>query len=148
MAHSLDSAMIYIHPPLAIIGYVLILLSTVFIGRELFLKKQFKATKKILYTSWIINLLGVVTGAIWAQWAWGSYWSWDPKETVSLIMFVVVVIGLLFYENPSFNIKCDGSCPVQNHRKHISFGLHIAAIITIFINIWIPLGNFGLHSYG
>jgi cytochrome c-type biogenesis protein CcsB len=29
--------------------------------------------------------LGIITGAAWAQEAWGSYWSWDPKETWSLI---------------------------------------------------------------
>lgn len=29
--------------------------------------------------------VGIITGAIWAQQAWGTYWSWDPKETWSLI---------------------------------------------------------------
>ena len=29
--------------------------------------------------------LGIVTGSIWAEQAWGAYWSWDPKETWSLI---------------------------------------------------------------
>ena len=29
--------------------------------------------------------VGIITGSIWAQYAWGSYWSWDPKETWSLI---------------------------------------------------------------
>ena len=33
--------------------------------------------------------LGIVTGALWAQSAWGSYWSWDPKETWSLITWLV-----------------------------------------------------------
>ena len=33
--------------------------------------------------------LGVVTGAMWAQTAWGSYWSWDPKETWSLVTWLV-----------------------------------------------------------
>ena len=33
--------------------------------------------------------LGVVTGAMWAQSAWGSYWSWDPKETWSLVTWLV-----------------------------------------------------------
>ncbi len=28
---------------------------------------------------------GIVTGSVWANYAWGSYWSWDPKETWSLI---------------------------------------------------------------
>ena len=31
----------------------------------------------------------IITGAIWAEQAWGSYWSWDPKETWSLITWLV-----------------------------------------------------------
>ena len=31
----------------------------------------------------------IITGAIWAERAWGSYWSWDPKETWSLVTWLV-----------------------------------------------------------
>jgi len=33
--------------------------------------------------------LGIITGAAWAHYAWGSYWSWDPKETWSLITWLI-----------------------------------------------------------
>jgi ABC-type transport system involved in cytochrome c biogenesis permease subunit len=33
--------------------------------------------------------VGILTGAIWANYAWGTYWSWDPKETWSLITWFV-----------------------------------------------------------
>ncbi|NTU59850.1 MAG: c-type cytochrome biogenesis protein CcsB [Deltaproteobacteria bacterium] len=33
--------------------------------------------------------VGIITGAIWAQQAWGTYWSWDPKETWSLITWLL-----------------------------------------------------------
>jgi cytochrome c-type biogenesis protein CcsB len=33
--------------------------------------------------------LGIVTGAAWANEAWGTYWSWDPKETWSLIVWLI-----------------------------------------------------------
>ncbi|MEZ4600129.1 MAG: c-type cytochrome biogenesis protein CcsB [Syntrophotaleaceae bacterium] len=33
--------------------------------------------------------LGIVTGAAWANYAWGTYWSWDPKETWSLIVWFI-----------------------------------------------------------
>jgi cytochrome c-type biogenesis protein CcsB len=33
--------------------------------------------------------MGIITGAIWAQQAWGTYWSWDPKETWSLITWLL-----------------------------------------------------------
>jgi len=44
---------------------------------------------EINYKSIVIGFpmlsLGIITGAAWANYAWGSYWSWDPKETWSLI---------------------------------------------------------------
>jgi cytochrome c-type biogenesis protein CcsB len=33
--------------------------------------------------------LGIITGAIWAEYAWGRYWDWDPKETWSLITWLL-----------------------------------------------------------
>ncbi|UCC66838.1 MAG: c-type cytochrome biogenesis protein CcsB [Deltaproteobacteria bacterium] len=33
--------------------------------------------------------VGIITGAVWANYAWGSYWSWDPKETWSLITWLL-----------------------------------------------------------
>ena len=33
--------------------------------------------------------LGIITGAAWAYYAWGSYWSWDPKETWSLVTWFI-----------------------------------------------------------
>jgi cytochrome c-type biogenesis protein CcsB len=38
--------------------------------------------------------IAIVTGAVWAESAWGSYWSWDPKETWSLITWFVYAIFL------------------------------------------------------
>lgn len=36
----------------------------------------------------------IVTGAIWAERAWGSYWAWDPKETWSLITWIIYAMYL------------------------------------------------------
>jgi cytochrome c-type biogenesis protein CcsB len=33
--------------------------------------------------------VGIITGAAWADYAWGSYWSWDPKEIWSLATWLV-----------------------------------------------------------
>ncbi|MBM4329001.1 MAG: c-type cytochrome biogenesis protein CcsB [Deltaproteobacteria bacterium] len=60
------------------------------------LAKRLPATRildEIVYKSVLVGLpmltLGIVTGAAWADYAWGSYWSWDPKETWSLITWMV-----------------------------------------------------------
>jgi ABC-type transport system involved in cytochrome c biogenesis permease subunit len=39
-------------------------------------------------------LIGIITGSIWAKQAWGTYWQWDPKETWSLITWLLYA-GLL-----------------------------------------------------
>lgn len=48
---------------------------------------------EINYKSIVIGFpmlsLGIITGAAWANYAWGGYWSWDPKETWSLITWFV-----------------------------------------------------------
>lgn len=38
--------------------------------------------------------LGIITGALWAQMAWGSWWRWDPKETWALITWLIYAIYL------------------------------------------------------
>jgi cytochrome c-type biogenesis protein CcsB len=38
--------------------------------------------------------IGIITGSVWAHYAWGAYWSWDPKETWSLITWLVYAILL------------------------------------------------------
>jgi cytochrome c-type biogenesis protein CcsB len=37
----------------------------------------------------LLLTIGIITGSVWADAAWGSYWSWDPKETWSLITWIV-----------------------------------------------------------
>jgi cytochrome c-type biogenesis protein CcsB len=49
---------------------------------------------RALSIGWPLFTLGMVTGSIWAESAWGSYWSWDPKETWSLIVWVVYLVLL------------------------------------------------------
>lgn len=80
--------------------------------------------------------IGIISGAVWANEAWGTYWSWDPKETWALITWLIFAIYL-------------------HSRLHQSWkGKKPAIIASIgFILIWICyLGvNFlgkGLHSYG
>ena len=79
---------------------------------------------------------GIITGAVWANEAWGTYWSWDPKETWSLITWFVYAAAL--------------------HARFVRgwSGKRIAwiAIIGFFSVIFTYYGvNFllsGLHSYG
>lgn len=49
---------------------------------------------KALTLGWPVFTLGMITGSIWANSAWGTYWSWDPKETWSLITWVIYLVLL------------------------------------------------------
>jgi cytochrome c biogenesis factor len=136
MAHEIDSTMLYIHPPLAIIGYAFIIISLFLVIAELNeeLKKKLGIYPKFaLYFAWFFTLLGLATGMFWAQLSWGSYWNWDPKENATLIIFVTICLSVLFYEK---------------QRKVFSILFIVLSLIAVLINILITLGNYGLHSYG
>jgi ABC-type transport system involved in cytochrome c biogenesis permease subunit len=97
MSHELLSDFLYIHPPLAIAGYIFIFI----FAFSLFLPKLFgkKLTKYIGLAGWTLTFLGLLTGMLWAQLAWGNYWSWDPKETFTFVLFLVVTAGeITFFE--------------------------------------------------
>ncbi len=49
---------------------------------------------KALTFGWPLFTLGMITGSIWANTAWGTYWSWDPKETWSLITWAIYLVLL------------------------------------------------------
>jgi hypothetical protein len=91
----LNSPMLYIHPPIAIIGYFFAFLFAIF----LFKNSNFdiKIAKMAGILVWLFTLIGLLTGMLWAQLALGSYWSWDPKEIMTLTLFLTVSLGQLLY---------------------------------------------------
>ena len=44
---------------------------------------------QMVVIGFLMLALGIITGSVWAHSAWGSYWSWDPKETWSLITWLI-----------------------------------------------------------
>lgn len=80
--------------------------------------------------------LGIVTGAAWANYAWGTYWSWDPKETWSLIVWFIYAAFL----------------HARITRGWVGRRAAILSIIgfaaTIFCYLGVNLFLSGLHSYG
>lgn len=51
-------------------------------------------TAKTIAFGFLFLAVGIITGAVWANSAWGTYWSWDPKETWSLITWLIYAIYL------------------------------------------------------
>ena len=80
--------------------------------------------------------LGIVTGAIWANYAWGTYWSWDPKETWSLIVWFIYATFLHARITRGW---------VGRRAAWLSVAGFAA---TIFCYLGVNLLLSGLHSYG
>nr|YP_004891665.1 cytochrome c heme attachment protein [Nicotiana undulata]AEO95623.1 cytochrome c heme attachment protein [Nicotiana undulata]AEO95732.1 cytochrome c heme attachment protein [synthetic construct]DAC84512.1 TPA_asm: cytochrome c biogenesis protein [Nicotiana knightiana]DAC84598.1 TPA_asm: cytochrome c biogenesis protein [Nicotiana rustica] len=80
--------------------------------------------------------IGILSGAVWANEAWGSYWNWDPKETWAFITWIVFAIYL--HTRTNRNLRGANSAIVA------SIGFLIIWICYFGVNL---LG-IGLHSYG
>jgi len=93
-------------------------------------------TYKMIAVGWPLLTAGILTGAVWANSAWGTYWSWDPKETWSLITWFIYAIYL--------------------HARYVRGwkGTQMAVIAclgflsVIFTYLGVNLVLSGLHSYG
>jgi cytochrome c-type biogenesis protein CcsB len=79
--------------------------------------------------------LGIITGSAWAHYAWGSYWSWDPKETWSLITWIVYAIFL--------HMRLMGRW--RGTKSSVLSIVGFIAVIFTFLGVNYILS--GLHSY-
>ncbi len=80
--------------------------------------------------------IGIIAGAVWANEAWGSYWSWDPKETWALITWLVFAA----YLHARITKGWQGRRPALLAAT----GFVVVWVCYLGVNI---LGK-GLHSYG
>jgi cytochrome c-type biogenesis protein CcsB len=80
--------------------------------------------------------IGIITGAAWANYAWGTYWSWDPKETWSLIVWFIYAAFLHARFTKGW---------VGRRAAWLSI---VGFCATIFCYLGVNLFLSGLHSYG
>ncbi len=78
---------------------------------------------------------GILTGAVWAHYAWGTYWSWDPKETWSLITWIVYALVL--------HLRFTGGW--RGKRTAVLSVIGFASVIMTYFGVNFFLA--GLHSY-
>nr|NP_084844.1 cytochrome c biogenesis protein [Lotus japonicus]Q9BBP4.1 RecName: Full=Cytochrome c biogenesis protein CcsA [Lotus japonicus]BAB33244.1 hypothetical protein [Lotus japonicus] len=91
---------------------------------------------RIISLGFIFLTIGILSGAVWANEAWGSYWNWDPKETWAFITWTIFAI----YLHSRKNKKLEG----LNSSIVASIGFLIIWICYFGVNL---LG-IGLHNYG
>nr|YP_009864542.1 cytochrome c biogenesis protein [Smilax glycophylla]QKE32537.1 cytochrome c biogenesis protein [Smilax glycophylla] len=104
---------------------------------------KYQLTQRLDYWSYrVISLgftfltIGILSGAVWANESWGSYWNWDPKETWAFITWIIFAI----YSHTRTNQSLQDT----NSALVASIGFLIIWICYFGINL---LG-IGLHSYG
>lgn len=147
---ALQSNWLMMHVSVIMLSYSILLIGSLFSILFLFVKKKLSSSKSFtllldfldIWSYRIIGLgfpfltLGIISGSIWANDAWGAYWSWDPKEAWALITWLIFAIYL--------HARLVKDWKAENAAYLGSIG---------FFSIWICyLGvNFftkGLHSYG
>jgi cytochrome c-type biogenesis protein CcsB len=139
------------HVSTAIIAYgafgVSFVLSIIFLLRDRmkasgFLDQHIPDKEKldmISYRSVSLGLLfltfTIITGAIWAERAWGSYWSWDPKETWSLVTWIIYAIYL--------HLRLRRGWRGRSAAIFCVVGFICVLFTYLGVNSWLP----GVHSY-
>ena len=83
----------------------------------------------------LFTIGGLIMGAIWANSAWGKYWTWDPKETWSLITWFVYAL----YLHARFVAGWRG--------KRVAILAVLGFVAVIFTYLGVNLVLSGLHSY-
>ncbi|OGR00685.1 MAG: c-type cytochrome biogenesis protein CcsB [Deltaproteobacteria bacterium RIFOXYD12_FULL_55_16] len=101
---------------------------------------ELKEIDDIIHKTLVFGFLwlsaGIITGAVWANSAWGTYWSWDPKETWSLITWFVYAATL----HARFTRGWAG--------RRIAWLAIIGFVSVIFTYYGVNFLLAGLHSYG
>jgi cytochrome c-type biogenesis protein CcsB len=93
-------------------------------------------TYRMIAIGWPLLTGGIITGAVWANSAWGTYWSWDPKETWSLITWFVYAV----YLHARYVRGWKGT------QMAVISAVGFLAVIFTYLGVNLVLS--GLHSYG
>lgn len=147
---ALDSKWLAIHVSLAILSYgafaVAAGISAMYLLRDKFSDNSFnkglaekekldEIAYRIIAFGFIFLSMVMITGAIWAESAWGRYWAWDPKETWSFITWIIYAIYLHLRRSRGW----------QGKRAAIFAIVGFICVVFTYIgvNTFIP----SLHSY-
>jgi cytochrome c-type biogenesis protein CcsB len=145
---ALQSYWMKIHVPANFIGYGSFSLAAAVSGAYLLVNKGIMASRlpslevldDLVYKSIAVGFafftIATILGAIWAAEAWGGYWSWDPKETWALIVWLNYAAWL--------HLRL-----VKGLRGPVlAWWALIGLIVTTFAFLGVNMFLSGLHSYG
>nr|YP_009570576.1 cytochrome c heme attachment protein [Dioncophyllum thollonii]QBC67460.1 cytochrome c heme attachment protein [Dioncophyllum thollonii] len=104
--------------------------------RSQFIQQLDHWSYRLISLGFLFLTIGILSGAVWANEAWGSYWNWDPKETWAFITWTIFAIY--------FHIRTNKELQGANSAIVSSIGFLIIWICYFGVNL---LG-IGLHNYG
>jgi cytochrome c-type biogenesis protein CcsB len=96
-----------------------------------------EVTYRAISAGFPLLMIGVILGALWANEAWGNYWSWDPKESMSL----VTLLGYGVY----LHMRVNGEHSPRTLAWVSVVGFLLVLMTFVGVNMW---GFGSLHSYG
>lgn len=118
----LRSPFLFVHVGSIMLSYILLVVSII--------------RRDVLRPAVFLLATGIFLGALWANVSWGTYWSWDPKESWALITLLVYSIPLHNRSLPWFN-------SIRNYRIYSI--LAFACLLMTYFGVNFLLG--GMHSY-
>ncbi len=134
----LSTPWLYVHIFFVIIGYSMLASASAisFIGllRTSCLHKYVPLATKLLLPGVYMVGIGIIIGSMWANVSWGRYWGWDPKETWSLVTFLIYAIPL----HRVFGL--------ENRHRTLSYYLTFATLSIIMTYAGVN-GLSSLHAY-
>ncbi len=118
-------------------------ISNLVTNREIIKPYKFSHLEKLdtlsyrsILVGFVLLTLGLISGAVWANEAWGTWWSWDPKETWAFISW-------LFYA-AYLHMRISKGWQGRKPAILATSGIFIVLICYLGVNFW----GIGLHSYG
>jgi cytochrome c-type biogenesis protein CcsB len=106
------------------------------VGGDRLLREMDNLAYRCLGAGFALLTAGLISGAVWANEAWGSYWSWDPKETWALITWLTYATYL------------HSRLVAGKSKKEVAVigaaGFVVVWVCYVGVNLW----GVGLHSYG
>lgn len=136
----LSSPLLSLHVSVIMMSYALLGLTAISSAYGLVIRKKqdemCHLALLLLYPAIVCLGFGIFIGAIWANVSWGSYWSWDAKETWALITFMIYAVPLH-----------RGSIPAMNRpRVFLAFVL-LSFLVVLMTYFGVNYCLSGMHSY-
>jgi cytochrome c-type biogenesis protein CcsB len=143
-----------IHVPIILLSYALFVLSGLSAVGELLKKTSpldpsggegipregTRSLSELTYETTLLGFallaIGIILGAVWANEAWGTYWNWDPKESMALATLLGYGIYLHFKVRDGLSGKA---------LAWVNLGAFLLLVLTY---VGVNLMGVGMHSYG